>query len=226
MKILIIEDDADITSMISLTLKMRWPELEMLQAMNGNNGIKLAREYQPDMIILDLGLPDIDGFDVLKSIKSFLNIPILIITVRNDDQYVITGLELGADDYMTKPFNQLVLLARVNALIRRHQLPNGQASISYKYLKLVHDLSKVYIRDKELYLTHTEGMILFNLIQNAEKVVTVASLAHNIWGVDDLSVRNSIRIYIHRLRKKIEKGSLCPQMIYNRPGIGYILKLN
>jgi DNA-binding response OmpR family regulator len=226
MKILIIEDDADITSMISLSLKMRWPELEILQSMTGNDGIKIAREYRPDMIILDLGLPDIDGFDVLKNIKVFLNTPVLIITVRNDDKFVITGLELGADDYMIKPFNQLVLLARVNALIRRHQFPNGQASISYRYLKLVQDLSKLYIRDKELYLTHTEGLILFNLIQNAEKVVTIASLAHNIWGVDDLSVRNSIRIYIHRLRNKIEKGYLCSQIIFNRPGIGYILKLN
>ena len=226
MKILIIEDDADITSMISLSLIMRWPELEILQSITGNDGIKLAEKYQPDMIILDLGLPDIDGFDVLKSVKTFLNIPVLIITVRNDDRYVITGLELGADDYMIKPFNQLVLLARVNALIRRHQFPNGQASISYSYLKLVQDLSKLYIRDKELYLTHTEGLILFHLIQNAEKVVTIASLAHNIWGVDDLSVRNSIRIYIHRLRTKIEKSSLCTQIIHNRPGIGYILKLN
>jgi two-component system KDP operon response regulator KdpE len=224
MKILIIEDDIDIISMISLTLKMRWPEMEILQSNSGNEGIKMAKAQQPDLIILDLGLPDIEGFDVLKQVKSFLNVPILILTVRNDDKYIISGLELGADDYMVKPFNQLVLLARVNALIRRQQFPCEQASINYKSLKLMRDMTKLQVSDKDVYLTRTEGLILFTLIQNAEKVVTIASLAHSIWGVDDLGVRNSIRIYIHRLRNKIEKEAHSPQLIHTQAGIGYILK--
>jgi two-component system KDP operon response regulator KdpE len=224
MKILIIEDDSDIVSMISLTLKMRWPDMDIIQSNSGIEGIKIATAHQPDLIILDLGLPDIDGFDVLKQVKSFLNVPILILTVRNDDKYIISGLELGADDYMVKPFNQLVLLARVNALIRRQQFPSEKSSINYKCLKLMRDMSKLKVFDTDIYLTRTEGLILFTLMQSAEKVVTVSSLAHAIWGVDDLGVRNSIRIYIHRLRNKIEKEAHSPQLIHTQAGIGYILK--
>jgi two-component system KDP operon response regulator KdpE len=185
----------------------------------------LVKTENPDLVILDLGLPDIDGLDVLKRVRSFSGVPILILTVRNNDSDIVTGLELGADDYLAKPFNQLVLISRANALIRRSQFPNGLVSITYKHLKLLQDFSKVFINNKEIHLTRTEGLILSHLMQKAESTVTIGYLAHTIWGVDDIGVRETIRVYIHRLRDKIETDPQSPQLIHTEPGVGYILRL-
>jgi DNA-binding response OmpR family regulator len=226
MKIIIIEDDPDIVSMITLTLKIRWSESEIISSGLGAEGVRMVKINDPDLILLDLGLPDIDGLDVLRKIRAFSGAPVLILTVRNDDSDIVAGLELGADDYMTKPYNQIILISRVNALIRRHQFPNGHIAITYKHLKLLQDLSKVFINDKQVHLTRTEGLILLHLMQKAESIVTIAYLAHAIWGVDDMGVRETIRVYVHRLRDKIETDPQNPQLIHTEAGVGYILKMS
>ena len=127
MKALIIEDAPDIVETISLCFELRWPEVEVISTAEGNKGLTLAETESPDIIILDLGLPDTDGFEVLKDIRSFSNVPIIIVTVRGDEMDRVRGLEMGADDYITKPFSHLELLARMKAVLRRTSMPELQA---------------------------------------------------------------------------------------------------
>ncbi|MFC2067664.1 response regulator transcription factor [Chloroflexota bacterium] len=119
MKLLLIEDDSDIVEAISLAFQIRWPEAQVISTQSGKKGVGLVESVQPDIVILDLGLPDIDGFTVLRKIRLFSQVPIIIVTVRADESDIIKGLEWGADDYIIKPFRQLELLARVKAQIRR-----------------------------------------------------------------------------------------------------------
>jgi len=119
MKILVIEDDKEILEVISVGFEMRWPEMKLVSTRLGREGVELAASENPDVVILDLGLPDINGFEVLEEIRTFSRVPVLILTVRNDESDVVRGLELRADDYMTKPFQQMELQSRVEALLRR-----------------------------------------------------------------------------------------------------------
>jgi len=130
MKILIIEDDPQIVEAITLAFQIRWPEAKLISTLQGEKGIELAKNEKPDIVILDLGLPDINGYDVLKQIRMFTNNPILILTARTEESDIVKGLEWGADDYMTKPFHQLELLSRLKALTRRRADVNNEATLS------------------------------------------------------------------------------------------------
>lgn len=123
MKVLVVEDSPDIVDMISLCFELRWPEAKVVSTAEGNKGINMVRTENPDLVILDLGLPDIDGFEVLKNVRTFSNVPVIIVTVRGDEVDKVRGLELGADDYITKPFSHIELLARIQAVLRRTQMP-------------------------------------------------------------------------------------------------------
>ena len=175
MKVLVIEDDKEIVDAISLAFQIRWPEAKVISTRLGQKGVDLVEGESPDIVILDLGLPDIPGFEVLRQIRRFSAVPTIILTVRADEADVVKGLEWGADDYITKPFRQLELLARVKSMIRRHT-PAEESILTYGRLKLEPETAQLHIDDKEIALTVTENHILGHLMKNAGGRVNVRDI--------------------------------------------------
>lgn len=223
MKALIIEDSQEILEAVGLAFNIRWPETKLITTKFGEKGIELVETEQPDAVILDLGLPDVSGFEVLKRIRLFSDVPIIILTVRNEEADIVKGLEWGADDYIVKPFRQLELLSRVRALIRRSGGKINDAPVSAGKLNLVPDTGQLTINGKEITLTPTESRVMHVLIKNSDQVVTHSRLAETIWGDNYPEAADAIKVYIRRLREKLEVEPSNPRIILTRAGIGYIL---
>ncbi len=219
---LIIEDDEEIVEAISLVFQIRWPEARIVTTSQGKKGVELAGTEQPDIVILDLGLPDISGFDVLRQIRQFSDVPIIIVTARAEEKDIIKGLELGADDYITKPLRQLELIARIKAQTRR-QDKTEEEEITSGSMRLNGVTGQLYHKGKEINLTHTESRILGYLMANAGRVVTHSSIAEAVWGDNYPGVTDSLKVHIRRLREKIEDEPGNPQLVVTKPGTGYLL---
>jgi len=222
MKVLLIEDEREIIEAISLAFQIRWPEAELVSTRLGEKGVELVESEAPDIVILDLGLPDINGFEVLRQIRLFSHVPTIILTVRSDEADIVKGLEWGADDYITKPFRQLEFLARVKALIRRRS-PSEEETLVCGPLRLDATTGQLYCDGREIALTITESHILGHLMKNAGHVVTHMSLAEAVWGDDYPGVADSLKVHIRRLREKIEVAPSDPQLILTKTGVGYFL---
>jgi len=222
-KALIIEDDPVIVESISLALQIRWPETQIVSTHLGKKGIDLAESDGLDIIILDLGLPDMSGFDVLKRVRSFSSAPIIILTVKADEADIVKGLEWGADDYIVKPCGQLELLSRVKARIRDKSHLFKEAPLSYGSLRFNPSTHKLLIGKKEINLTTIESYIIHHLMKNADSVATYTSLAEEIWGEDYPGSIDSLRVHIRRLREKVETDPGQPQLILTKASIGYFL---
>lgn len=223
MKVLIIEDDPGIVETISLTFQIRWPETELISTHSGEKGVAMVEAENPDMVILDLGLTDINGFEVLKQIRLFSAVPVLILTVRADESDVVKGLEWGADDYMVKPFRQLELMSRVKALTRRRSYLPEETPLVYGQFHFYPSTCQLCYGDKEIALTTTEGRIFHKLIENTGRVVTYADLAASLWGDEYPGTDASLQVHVHRLRAKIEADPAKPQVILTKSGIGYTM---
>ena len=223
MKVLIIEDDHEIVEVISLAFEIRWSEVKIVSTHLGEKGVGLVESENPDVVILDLGLPDISGYDVLKEIRAFSDVPILILTVRGEESDVVKGLEWGADDYMVKPFRQLELLSRIRALTRRASPSGRETPMVYGELSFSPPARQLFYRQREINLTRTEGIIFNSLMENAGRVVTHSTLAEAVWGEDYPDAISAIKVYILRLRQKLEVNSSQPKLILTKPGIGYLL---
>jgi two-component system, OmpR family, response regulator VicR len=222
MKVLIVEDDKEIVDAITLAFQIRWPEAKVVSTRLGRKGIELVETENPDIVILDLGLPDISGFEVLSQVRLFSHVPIIILTVRSDESDVVKGLEWGADDYILKPFRQLELLARVKAMIRR-QTPSEEETIVSGPLHLDATSGQLRLDGREIELTITESRILAHLMRNAGHVVTHSSLAEAVWGNDYPGAADSLKVHIRRLREKIETNPSQPKFILTKAGVGYFL---
>ena len=224
MKALIIEDAADIVETISLCFELRWPEVEVISTPEGKKGLTLAETESPDIIILDLGLPDTDGFEVLKNIRSFSNVPIIIVTVRGDEMDRVRGLEMGADDYITKPFSHLELLARMKAVLRRTSLPEFQAEEKHFHsprLTIDFTTRTVTVNGQPVRLTPTEYNLLHYLVLNEGTVLTHWALLEKCWGEEYTDSPEYLKVYIQRLRNKLEEDPGNPQLLISERGIGY-----
>jgi two-component system, OmpR family, response regulator VicR len=221
-KVLIVEDDKEIVDAITLAFQIRWPEAKVVSTRLGRKGIELVETENPDIVILDLGLPDISGFEVLSQIRLFSHVPIIILTVRADEADVVKGLEWGADDYILKPFRQLELLARVKAMIRRQSTTDEEELVSGT-LHLDATSGQLRSDGKEIALTITESRILAHLMRNAGHVVTHSSLAEAVWGNDYPGAADSLKVHIRRLREKIEGNPSQPKFILTKAGVGYYL---
>jgi two-component system response regulator VicR len=221
MKVLIIENDRGIVEAISLAFQIRWPEARLISTNLGEEGIELVETEKPDVIILDLGLDDISGFDVLKQVRLFSSVPILILTVRADETDIVKGLEWGADDYVVKPFRQLELLSRIKALTRRQGPINAETPLVCGNLRLEPATRQLFLNEKEVNLTPTEGAIISHLMKNAGRVVTHSSLAESVWEDDYPDAANSLKVYIRRLREKLEADPAHPRIILTKTGVGY-----
>jgi len=223
MKVLIIEDNRDIVETISLAFQIRWPEAKLVSTHLGDKGIELAQSEAPDIVILDLGLPDISGFEVLKQIRLFSVVPIIILTVKAEEADIVKGLEWGADDYVVKPFSQLELLARVKAQMREQIRPGEEPPLVCGALRFDPATRQLLHDGKEIALTRTEGHILHHLMKNAGHVVTHSSLAEEVWGEDYPGAAGGLKVYIRRLREKLEADPSAPRLILTKAGVGYLL---
>ena len=220
--ILIVEDDNHIKNLISTTLKVN--KYNDLVASSGNEAIMLAVSHKPDIILLDLGLPDMDGVEIIKNVREWSNIPIIVISARSEDTDKIDALDLGADDYITKPFSVEELLARIRVATRRlNSMNEKQAESIFKNGDLTIDYSAgcVYLYDKELHLTPIEYKLLCLLSKNVGKVLTHTYITMEIWGTTLESDVASLRVFMTTLRKKIEQDSVESKYIQTHIGVGY-----
>ena len=221
MKVLVIENDRGIVEAISIAFQIRWPEAKLISTNLGEEGIALVETEKPDVVILDLGLDDISGFEVLKEIRLFSSVPVLILTVRADEADIVRGLEWGADDYVVKPFRQLELLSRIKALTRRQGPITTETPLVCGNLRLDPSTGQLFLNDREVNLTPTEGAIIGHLMKNAGRVVTHSSLGESVWGDDHPDAANSLKVYIRRLREKLETDPGHPAIILTKTGVGY-----
>lgn len=220
--ILIVEDDNHIKNLISTTLKVN--KYNYLVATSGNEAIMLAVSHKPDIILLDLGLPDMDGVEIIKNVREWSNIPIIVISARSEDKDKIDALDFGADDYITKPFSVEELLARIRVATRRlNSMNEKQTESIFKNGDLTIDYSAgcVYLYDKELHLTPIEYKLLCLLSKNVGKVLTHTYITMEIWGTAWESDVASLRVFMTTLRKKIEQDSVESKYIQTHIGVGY-----
>ena len=222
--VLVIEDDAPVRNLIITTLKTH--DYRYLTAKNGTEAIMMASSHNPDVLFLDLGLPDMDGVDVIRQIRSWSIMPIIVISARSDDADKIEALDAGADDYLTKPFSVEELLARLRVTIRRLSATNSEKSAEssiYTNGKLAIDYSAgVAVLDgEELKLTSMEYKLLCLLARNTGKVLTRTYITQNIWGRNWDNDIASLRVFMTTLRKKIEPTPDSPKYIQTHIGIGY-----
>ncbi len=224
MRVLIIEDSVEVVEAVSLCLQLRWPEATLSVSAEGTRGIEMLELKSFDIIILDINLPDIDGFEVLKQIRSFSNVPIIIVTVRGKEEDQTRGLEMGADDYIVKPFRPRDLVARVNAVLRRAHVPKvggDQSSVVRGKLTLNLTTNEVLLGDQIIKLTPTESKLLYVLMNNAESTLSSREISQEVWG-REYATTDSIRTLIRRLRDKLNDNP--PQIILTARGEGYRFK--
>ena len=224
-QILVVEDDPPIRNQIATTLKTH--EYKYLLAKNGEEAILQASSYAPDVVFLDLGLPDIDGIEIIKRIREWSNMPIIVISARSEDEDKIEALDAGADDYLTKPFSVEELLARLRVMQRRIALLKSDSEINEKSvytngrLKIDYAAGCAYIEDAELKLTPIEYKLLCLLAQNTGKVLTHKYITQKIWGSAWDSNVASLRVFMATLRKKLEDENASVVYIQTHVGIGY-----
>ena len=223
MTVLVVEDDMPIRNLISTTLKTH--DYKFLTAKDGNDAIMQASSHNPDVVLLDLGLPDIDGIEVIKKIRSWSNMPIIVISARSEDSDKIEALDCGADDYLTKPFSVEELLARLRVTQRRlnyqSQVAASESMFINGKLKIDYAAGCAYLDDEEMHLTPTEYKLLCVLSQNVGKVLTHKFIAEKIWGSSWETDIGSLRVFMTTLRKKIEKLPDSQQYIQTHIGVGY-----
>lgn len=222
-QILVVEDDMPIRNLITTTLKAH--TYQYLTATNGETAILEASSHNPDVVLLDLGLPDMDGVEVIKRIRTWSNLPIIVISARSEDTDKIEALDAGADDYLTKPFSVEELLARLRATQRRlaaaRQEGTAEAVFVNGDLKVDYAAGCAFLGEKELHLTPIEFKLLCLLSKNVGKVLTHTFITQKVWGSSWDNDVASLRVFMATLRKKLESGADSPQYIQTHIGVGY-----
>ena len=222
-QILVVEDDAPVRNLITTTLKAH--DYRFLTASTGEGAVMEAASHNPDVILLDLGLPDLDGVEVIRRIRSWSNVPILIISARSEDADKIDALDAGADDYLTKPFSVDELLARLRVTQRRLTQIQGSAAQAAVFvngpLRIDYAAGCVFLEDEELHLTPIEYKLLCLLARNVGKVLTHKFITQSVWGSSWENDVASLRVFMATLRKKLERAPDSPQFIQTHIGIGY-----
>ena len=224
MRILIIDDDPDLRDVVSLFFEMKWPEATVSLAPDGRSGLQIQEDEDPDLVILDLGLPDIDGLEVCTAIRDRSNVPIIMLTARDSDRDIVTGLNAGADDYITKPFSQSQFLARVQAVARRtitaesavdnNEFANGK-------LRIVFDRSAVTVNGLDVQLRAEEYSILEMMIRNRDAIVTSREMLERIWGAEYVDASDYLESHVQSLKEKLGDGEGAALSIIVETGIGY-----
>ncbi|MDQ6695191.1 MAG: response regulator transcription factor [Chloroflexota bacterium] len=224
MRIVIVDDDADIVEAITISLGLQWPDATIVPLYNGRSAIEQFKREGADIVLLDISLPDIDGFEVLRRIRESSEVPVVMISARGEEVEKVRGLELGADDYVTKPFGYLELTARMKAVMRRAQaLPPaaGEGRFEAGDIAINYATHQVSLSGKPVKLTPTEYKLLYQLTRNTEQVLLHDQLLTKVWGPEYLGELDYLRIYIRRLREKLEHNPQQPVHILTERGVGY-----
>lgn len=222
--ILVVEDDPSVKNLITTTLQMH--DYRYITASGGNAAIMQTTSHRPDIILLDLGLPDMDGVDVIKKVRTWSNVPIIVISARSEDTDKIDALDAGADDYLTKPFSVEELLARLRGTQRRlaimqNENKTDEAVFTNGMLRIDYAAGCAYMNGEELHLTPIEYKLLCLLAHNIGKVLTHTYITQKIWGSSMESDIASLRVFMATLRKKLEANPNSPQYIQTHIGVGY-----
>lgn len=220
--VLVIDDEIQIRRLLRVCLEANG--YRVLQAATGQEGITLAAQFPPDVVILDLGLPDLDGVTVLKRLREWSRVPVVVLSVREREQDKIAALDNGADDYVTKPFSTGELLARLR-VAQRHAAPAAELTV-FRVGALEVDLTSRVVKrhGQELKLTATEYSLLRVFVQHAGKVLTHQQILRQVWGPNSVAHTHYLRVYIAHLREKLEIQPSKPQLIITEPGVGYRLR--
>ncbi len=224
MKILVIDDDPEIRNCLAVGFKFQWKDCTVIAAHDGESGLNCMHKLEPDLVLLDVGLPGKDGTDVLREIRRDSDVPVIMLTGRSAEIDQVRCLEFGADGYVVKPFNQLVLLAKVRAVLRRAEA-NPPLNILPDFV--VGDLAinfqshEVWLRGKRVRLTPVEYRLLHALASNAGRLLSHRKLLDLVWGPDHTATLDHLHVYINRLRAKVEVDPNNPHYIENERGHGY-----
>ena len=224
LNILVVEDDVPVRNLITTTLKAH--DYKHIVAANGNEAIRQASTCNPDIVLLDLGLPDMDGVEVIKKIRTWSNMPIIVISARSEDSDKIEALDNGADDYLTKPFSVEELLARLRVTSRRLAMMQANVGANESVftngkLKIDYAAGCAFIDEEELHLTPIEYKLLCLMSKNVGKVLTHTFITQKVWGSSWDNDVASLRVFMATLRKKLESAPDSPQYIQTHIGVGY-----
>jgi len=221
-KILVVDDEERMLRFIRLNLEQ--DGFQVIEAIKGHEALDKMRTALPDLILLDVMLPDIDGFDLLKMIREISTIPVIMLTAKGEEDDRVKGLELGADDYITKPFSPRELVSRVKAVLRRIEVESGGEEEIIQVddrLKIDFNRREVLVDGKLVKLRPTEYRLLYHLVQNAGWVLTYDQILSRVWGYEYRDEPHYVRLYINYLRQKLEKDPANPKYILTERGVGY-----
>ncbi len=221
-RILTVEDDERIRTAVSLALQEEGWEVE--ETSNGEDALASFSRQPSDVVLIDIMLPGIDGFEVCRKIRRLGDVPIVMVTARSDSHDVVAGLEAGADDYLRKPFDPKELSARVRALLRRSKTIGGTSNFLFDQLEIIADEGMVRVNGKEVHLTRTEFKLLIELATNSGKVLSREDLLERVWGYDYFGDSRLVDVHVRRLRTKVEMDPANPKYVVTVRGMGYKLQ--
>jgi DNA-binding response OmpR family regulator len=223
MKLLVVDDDPQILDALTVGFQFQWPESKVIAAQDGEDGLEAFYAHDPDVVVLDVAMPKKNGFEVLQEIRRISDVPVIMLTARGEETDQVRGLELGADDYVVKPFSHIMLLARIKAVLRRAEMPPpveampdfvaGDLAINFRDHQVVRDGEPVK-------LTPLEYRLLYHLVRNVGRVMPHQTLLDRVWGEEAMATTNHLKVFISRLRSKIEPAD-GPSLIETERGLGY-----
>jgi DNA-binding response OmpR family regulator len=223
-KLLVVDDSEEVIEAVTVSFNLQWRETEVIGAYGGETALDLIENERPDVVLLDIAMPGMDGFETLRQIRAFSDVPVIMLTAKDGVLDKVKGLELGADDYVTKPFDHLELLARVKALLRRLDMPQPVSRTpSFACGDLTVDFAsrEVRRRGEPVAMTAIEYKLLYHLVRNAGRVLRHETLLAKVWGREYTDEVDYLRVYIRRLRLKLEDNPEHPVSILTERGLGY-----
>ncbi len=221
-RVLVVDDEERMVRFIRMNLEH--DGFQVSEALNGRQAVQKLRDVNPDLILLDIMMPDLDGFEVLETIREVSTVPVIMLTAKGEEDDRVRGLELGADDYITKPFSPREMVSRVKAVLRRTEGASGSMHGLMEIdsrLKIDFDRREIWLEGKLVKLRPTEYRLLFHLVQNAGWVVSHDQLLQKVWGYEYRDEPHYVRLYINYLRQKLEQDPANPKYILTERGVGY-----
>jgi two-component system, OmpR family, KDP operon response regulator KdpE len=224
MKILVVDDAPEVIEAVTVSFNLQWRETDIIGASSGEEALDKIESERPDLVLLDIMMPEMDGYETLSRVRAFSDVPVIMLTAKDGVLDKVKGLELGADDYVTKPFDHLELLARVKAVLRRLDMPQPTSrapSFECEGLSINFTSQQVRLNDKPVVLTPIEYKLLYHLVRNAGQVLRHETLLAKVWGREYVDEIDYLRVYVRRLRRKIEEDPDKPRYILTERGVGY-----